>query len=202
MKFAYADPPYIGQAKRHYKNHKDYAGEVNHKELIDKLVEEYPDGWALSLSAPTLKQILNMCPDDVRVMIWVKPFHAWKKNVSPSYGYEPVIFSGGRERKTFGNENTKGFGYQDWVSANITMKKGLSGAKPERFCIWLFEVLNVRPGDTLDDLFPGSGIVSEMYDWYIKQYKDNAVDLREAAKLNKQDIRKYIEENDDRYRSS
>ena len=77
------------------------------------------------------------------------------------------------------------------------MRKGLSGAKPERFCIWLFEVLNVRPGDTLDDLFPGSGIVSEMYDWYIKQYKDNAVDLREAAKLNKQDIRKYIKENND-----
>ena len=79
MKFAYADPPYIGQSKRHYKDHEDYAGEVNHKELINRLVKEYPDGWALSLSAPTLKQILNMCPDDVRVMVWVKPFHAWKK---------------------------------------------------------------------------------------------------------------------------
>ena len=98
MKFAYADPPYIGQAARHYKDHKDYAGEVNHKELIDKLVSDYPDGWALSLSAPSLKQILNLCPDDVRVMIWVKPFHAWK-NVTPSYGYEPVIVYGGRKRR-------------------------------------------------------------------------------------------------------
>ena len=108
-----------------------------------------------------------MCPDNVRVMVWVKPFHAWKKNVTPSYGYEPVIFSGGRQRKTFGNESVKGLGYQDWVSASITMKKGLTGAKPERFCIWLFEVLNVRPGDILDDLFPGTGVVTEMYNWYI-----------------------------------
>ena len=54
MKFAYADPPYLNQSKKHYKNHKDYAGEVNHKKLIDKLVKEYPDGWALSLSALSL----------------------------------------------------------------------------------------------------------------------------------------------------
>ena len=80
------------------------------------------------------------------------------------------------------------------MSASITMKKGLTGAKPERFCIWLFEVLNVRPGDILDDLFPGTGVVTEMYNWYINQYKDVATDLREVAKLNKQDIRKYIEE--------
>ena len=191
MKFAYADPPYIGQAARHYKDHKDYAGEVNHKELIDKLVSDYPDGWALSLSAPSLKQILNLCPDDVRVMIWVKPFHAWK-NVTPSYGYEPVIVYGGRKRPSYGKESVKALGYKDWVSANITMKKGLTGAKPERFCIWLFEVLNVEPNDTLDDLFPGTGIVSDMYKWYISQYKSDATDIKEIVKENRQEIRRYI----------
>ncbi len=191
MKFAYADPPYIGQSKRHYKNHKDYAGEVNHKELIEKLVSEYSDGWALSLSAPSLKQILNLCPNDIRVIIWVKPFHAWK-NVTPSYGYEPVIVFGGRKRKDYGNKSVKGLGYQDWISANITMKKGLTGAKPERFCIWLFEVLNVRPEDTLDDLYPGTGIISEMYTWYISQYKEDASDIKEIAKQNKQEIRRWL----------
>ncbi len=191
MKFAYADPPYIGQAARHYKDHKDYAGEVNHKELIDKLVSDYPDGWALSLSAPSLKQILNLCPDDVRVMIWVKPFHAWK-SVTPSYGYEPVIVYGGRKRSSYGKESVKALGYKDWVSANITMKKGLTGAKPERFCIWLFEVLNVEPNDTLDDLFPGTGIVSDMYEWYIGQYKSDATDIKEIVKENRQEIRRYI----------
>lgn len=45
MKFAYADPPYIGQAKRHYQSE-----EVDHEKLIKRLINEYPDGWALSLS--------------------------------------------------------------------------------------------------------------------------------------------------------
>lgn len=39
MRLAYADPPYPGQAKRHYGNHSDYAGEVNHRNLIDQLCE-------------------------------------------------------------------------------------------------------------------------------------------------------------------
>jgi hypothetical protein len=184
MKFAYADPPYINQSKKHYKNHKDYAGEVNHKELINQLVKEYPDGWALSLSAVSLKEILNLCPDDVRVMIWVKPFHAWKKGVTPSYGYEPVIVYGGRKRTEFGNKQVKALGFTDWVSANITLKKGLTGAKPQKFCLWLFEVLNVQPGDTLDDLYPGTEIVSNMFNWYIDQYKDDATDLKEISKNN------------------
>jgi hypothetical protein len=37
VKFAYADPPYPGQARRHYSDHPDYGGEVDHRELIDRL---------------------------------------------------------------------------------------------------------------------------------------------------------------------
>lgn len=48
---AYADPPYIGQSARHYEDHPDYAGEVDHSKLIERLLIEYPDGWALSLFA-------------------------------------------------------------------------------------------------------------------------------------------------------
>lgn len=33
MRVAYADPPYPGQAARHYADHPDYAGEVDHQEL-------------------------------------------------------------------------------------------------------------------------------------------------------------------------
>lgn len=54
MRVAYADPPYIGQSAKHYRNHPDYAGEVDHLALIDRLVSEYPDGWALSLVHPEL----------------------------------------------------------------------------------------------------------------------------------------------------
>jgi hypothetical protein len=148
--FAYADPPYIGQARKHYQ-----CAEVDHAELIATLVDKYPDGWALSLSSPTLKIILPMCPDDVRVMAWVKPFAAFKPGVNPAYAWEPVIVRGGRKRTR--QQPT----ICDWVSANITLKRGLSGAKPEAFCLWLFSVLGAQPGDELHDLFPGTGAVTQ-----------------------------------------
>lgn len=157
MRFAYADPPYIGQAKKRY-SHDPNCAEVDHEALIQRLVSEYPDGWALSCSSPTLKTILPMCPDTVRVMAWMKPFCAFKANVNPAYAWEPVIVSGGRKRTR--QQPT----VRDWVSANITLKKGLCGAKPEGFCNWLLDVLNVEAGDTLDDLFPGTGIVTECFE--------------------------------------
>jgi hypothetical protein len=33
------------------------------------------------------------------------------------------------------------------------------GAKPAAVCRWIFTLLGAAPGDTLDDLFPGSGSV-------------------------------------------
>jgi hypothetical protein len=149
--FAYADPPYPGCGHR-YPEKK----EVDHRELVDRLVAEYPDGWALSTSSVALKMVLNLCPDNVRVMAWVKPFAVFKPNVNPGYTWEPVIVSGGRRRTR--QQPTA----RDWVSANITLKKGLVGAKPETFCAWILDVLNYQPGDTLDDLFPGTGVMSRV----------------------------------------
>jgi hypothetical protein len=162
VRFAYADPPYIGQAKKHY-SHDPNCAEVDHKELVNRLVSDYPDGWALSLSSPSLKQILAYCPDDVRVMPWVKPFCSFKPNVNPAYAWEPVIVRGGRKR---GRDLPT---IRDWVSANIMLKKGLCGAKPPAFCEWLFEVLGAQPGDELDDLFPGTGIVTDVWRTKITQ---------------------------------
>jgi hypothetical protein len=34
------------------------------------------------------------------------------------------------------------------------------GSKPPDFCRWLFGPLGALPGDSLDDLYPGSGIVT------------------------------------------
>jgi len=153
MRFAYADPPYIGRAY-YYRNHPDYAGEVDHAELVSRLVREYPDGWALSLSSPSLRVVLPMCPDDVRVMAWVKPFCSFKPGINPAYAWEPIIVRGGRKR---GRDVPT---VRDWVSANITLQKGLTGAKPPSVCRWLFDVLGATKEDTLDDLFPGTGIVT------------------------------------------
>lgn len=153
MRFAYADPPYIGQAKKHY-SHDVRCAEVDHAALIQTLASEYLDGWALSCSSPSLQQILALCPPDVRVMAWVKPFCAFKASVNPAYAWEPVIVRGGRKRTR--QQPT----VRDWVSESITLRKGLCGAKPKEFCYWMFDVLNVHDGDTLADLFPGTGIVT------------------------------------------
>lgn len=70
-RLVYADPPYPGQAKRHYGDHPDYAGEVDHGALIRRLL--HYDGWALSTSNRALRQVLALCPDHVRVLSWHKP---------------------------------------------------------------------------------------------------------------------------------
>lgn len=150
MKFAYADPPYPGCAHLYPENE-----EVDHKVLIEMLCNDFPDGWALSTSSPALRDVLNLCPDDVRLMAWVKPFCSFKPNVNPAYAWEPIIVRGGRRR------TREQLTCRDWVSANITLKKGLTGAKPPDFCQWLFDVLNIEPEDEFVDLYPGTGIVTE-----------------------------------------
>jgi hypothetical protein len=139
LHMAYADPPYIGQSKRHYEDHPDYAGEVDHGKLIRRLVEEYPDGWALSASSPSLWEVQmhlecehdwSLLRGDYRVMAWVKPFAAFKKNVRVAYAWEPVIVKPAERLE--GAVPTR-----DFVAEPITMKRGLTGAKPERFCFWL-----------------------------------------------------------------
>jgi hypothetical protein len=74
IRVAYADPPYVGQAKKHYGDHRDYAGEVDHRDLIHRLAGDYPDGWALSCSCQSLQEILRLAPDGVRVGAWFKPW--------------------------------------------------------------------------------------------------------------------------------
>jgi hypothetical protein len=87
--FAYADPPYPGQSLKHYGDHPDYAGEVDQAQLIDRLERGY-DGWLLHTASSSLRDLLPLCPE-VRIFAWVKPFAAFKRNVSPAYAWEPVI---------------------------------------------------------------------------------------------------------------
>ncbi len=172
MRIAYADPPYIGCARMHYKDHPDFAGEVDHLQLIQKLHSEFPDGWALSCSSPTLRELLNICAsvgaDDVRVAAWVKPWAVWKPGMSVAYAWEPVIWRGGRKK------NKKEHTSRDWVSANAVMRRRndpnqTKGTKPLEFCCWLFDLFNMRPEDELVDLFAGSGAVVEAWEWWKRQ---------------------------------
>jgi hypothetical protein len=172
MKLAYADPPYIGQAKKHYGD-EELCAEVDHRALIIQL-EEY-DGWALSCSSPSLQEILSYCPTTVRVASWVKPFASFKPGVNPAYAWEPVIFSPARA-----NERDKPT-VRDWVAANITLKRGLSGAKPFKFSMWLFDLLGAEPGDEFADLYPGTGAVSAAWEYWQAVQARQQMPLWEAA---------------------
>jgi hypothetical protein len=182
MTFAYSDPPYLGQGKRLYGAHPEaaiYDDPETHRRMIAEMTKVYPDGWAMSLSTPSMQTILPMCPPDVRIGSWVKTFCAFKKGVRPCYSWEPVVFWRGRnppiERHPppvkGGKQTTpKDFLRTDYdeglltpvIAESITLKKGLTGAKPEKFCHWVLDLLNFQPGDVMVDLFPGTGIMGRV----------------------------------------
>ena len=168
MRAAYADPPYLGCGKSHYgKLHEqagDYDDPMTHKRLIERLTDEY-EAWALSCHEPSLHILRPWCPEDCRTGAWVKPFAAFRPGVTHAYTWEPVIFRFSRKRTK--QQDT----WRDFIEAEppavkepITMRRGFTGAKPEKFCFWLFEALNLQDGDEFHDLFPGSGAVTAAYE--------------------------------------
>jgi hypothetical protein len=158
---AYADPPYPGCAKL-YRDHPDYAGEVDHRVLVRHI--DHFDGWILHTASTTLGYVLGeLAAAQItgwRVMAWVKPFAAFKRNVSVAYAWEPVIVKPVRKPAVEHAHEVS----RDWLSEPITLQRGLTGAKPERVCRWLFDVAGCRPGDELADLFPGTGAVSHAWE--------------------------------------
>ena len=85
MRLAYADPPYPGNAEL-YRDHPDYAGEVDHAQLVERLATY--DGWVLHTSSKAIGYVLGLCPDDVRVLAWV--------NHNIGRAWEPVIVKAAR----------------------------------------------------------------------------------------------------------
>lgn len=175
MKFAYADPPYLGLAEKFYGHlHAEaaaYDDPETHRTLIARMTDEY-DGWALSLHLPSLGVILPMCPPDARVGAWVKPFASFKKNVTRAWTWEPIILWGGRKIPI--TKNT----VRDWIEAPcvaepITLRRGFTGAKPAAVCHWIFSWLNMQAGDEFVDMFPGSGAVSVAFDDWLASRTGN-----------------------------
>lgn len=169
MRIAYADPPYLGCCRLYEHHHPDgqcWDDVATHAALIERLCQDFPDGWALSATSVSLRTILPLCPADVRVAAWVKPFCAFKRGVRPAYAWEPVIFRGGRNPsaghshpppKKGGAQTTP----KDYVAESITLRRGLTGAKPRKVCEWILALLNVQEGDEVVDLYPGTGIMTE-----------------------------------------
>lgn len=94
-RLAYADPPYPGRAG-YYVDHPDYAGEVDHAQLVDQLMTY--DGWALSTAADALPAVLEVCPADVQVAAWHRGHRPHNNAVGPLNAWEPVIYRRPRRR--------------------------------------------------------------------------------------------------------
>jgi hypothetical protein len=153
---AYADPPYPGMS-RIYKDHPDYAGEVDHHELVARLERDY-GAWVLHTASTTLEEVLGACRwagARVRVGAWCKTFCAFRKGTGVAYAWEPVILRPtGRGRR---REQPTSL---DWIACPAPLGDGLAGAKPEAVVHWALRALDADPGeDEVDDLFPGSGNV-------------------------------------------
>lgn len=166
MKLAYADPPYPGCAHL-YSEHPDFAGEVDHRELVERLEAEY-DGWVLHTHIPGLRMMerQHILPETgIRICQWFKPFCAFKRNVPVAYAYEPVIVRAARKPVVSKRLTMRDYieSEGEGVKSSITMKRGLTGAKPEYVCHWAFEMLAAHPDDELHDLYPGTGAVTEAW---------------------------------------
>jgi len=159
MHFAYADPPYPGKAFYYPENR-----EVDYASLVDRLDRSYSDGWALSVSAPGLRDVLPLCPKEVRVCAWFKgPRYTTARRALCSW--EPLIVCRGRPLATDRVQRVL-----DGLIARGRFRAfpgAMVGMKPPAFAEWMFAQLGATRGDFLDDLFPGSGAIGVAWIRYV-----------------------------------
>lgn len=162
MKFAYADPPYLGYGKfydEHHEQSRQYDSLSAHVALLEQLTTEFSDGWALSMTSGNLLELgdlIRRIAPTARIAAWVKPFASFKPGVSPAYTWEPIVFVNTKKHPK--DEPT----VRDHFAANITLGRGLVGAKPESVCSWILDLLGWTADDELVDLFPGTGVMDRV----------------------------------------
>lgn len=167
-RFAYADPPYPGNAHL-YLGHPDYAGEVDHAELLSRLATY--DGWALSTSARALPAVLALAVAQglpVRVAAWIRGVRPHATARHAVNAWEPVIYLPVPSSDAGVDVLTHG------VVSMRTLPSRVIGAKPAAFCRWIFELIGAGPRDSFDDLFPGSGIVGKAWEFYAAAEHDTS----------------------------
>ena len=158
MTFAYADPPYPGKASLYPEK-----TEVDHASLLERLTQNYPDGWALSTSSEALRDVLSLAPGGVRICAWFKgPRHTKSRRALVSW--EPLIVFGGRPLRVDVVQDLS-----DGLVAVGRFRRfpgAMVGMKPPAFAEWMFRQLGASRADRLDDLFPGSGAIRRAWARY------------------------------------
>lgn len=181
MKLAIADPPYLGRAACHYgldavvdwhsgpvararghaygrastSLHAEAAiwdDPARHVQLVRDLDAEY-DGWAIAAWRTSLPVYLEADPG-LRVAVWVKP-GAVPGGARIVTSWEPVLLRIPATRTAA----VAGQGIRDVLTASAP-RIAHTGAKPRAWTRWVLDMLGYRDGDSVTDLFPGSGAVT------------------------------------------
>lgn len=177
ISLAYFDPPYMGKAHL-YRGHPDFGGEVDHAALLEQA--RTFDGWALSLSASSLPDVLALVRaagiEGVRVAGWFRHARAHRQARVPRSSWEPVIYAGGRS-----DLGAPPDALLHGVSARTTDPGRVIGAKPAAFAFWLFALLGARPGDSFADVFPGSGGISRAWRVFEQRAQPSRLQSRPAS---------------------
>jgi hypothetical protein len=130
-RFAYADPPYPDCAGRYYRR-----AETDHRDLVARLMRDYPNGWALSTSAAGLAHVLAYCPKGTRVCPWVRGSRKVASKMA-RYAWEPLLVYGGRQARRCEDLHDALI----WGGHQHSHPGALVGMKPAAFCEWMFRLL-------------------------------------------------------------
>lgn len=177
MKLVIADPPYppfVGAGGRKNRASRWYgtgqrsttdrpadvhpaAGEWDaperHRALLVELLDT-SDGFAIATSPDGLAAY-GALPPAARIMAWFKP------NAQPGAHrlrslWEPVILYPPKGRRS----NRGPGSVPDTLVCPIDPRR-FRGAKPEAWTHWVLDALTCTPGDTVVDMFNGSGAVAQ-----------------------------------------
>lgn len=189
LRFAYADPPYPGLARRLYR-----CAEVDHRELIERLFNEHPDGWALSTHASSLIEVGAMVRElaiadevadveQLRVSIWNRGSRSGIASRRARNAWEPLIVYGGRPLELATDETLDDVLTCSPRATPSSIPGAVIGMKSPAFAEWMFRQLGALRGDTMIDMFPGSGVVSRAWSLYSRSPDSLHVNTRRASRL-------------------
>ena len=178
MKLCIADPPYLGRAEMFYgatpKANMNVGGNINvmhkadnhpdahlwdkpetHQQMVERLVKDY-DGWAIAMVPDSLAHYLAWVPRRTRIAVWHDP-RVMPTGQHPRRRWEPVLvyIPDGRRRVV-----DVSCPVGDVLTCPHS-QGSFAGHKPRQWTRWVLDMLGYDPEtDTVDDLFPGSGTVS------------------------------------------
>jgi hypothetical protein len=177
MRLCIADPPYLGRAHRYYGVGGSGAGHGKmradehpaavewdnpdrHVRLVHDLDATY-DAWAIAMTVYSIGVYASAVTLDsrsgYRFAAWVKPNGGVPSGSRIHTSWEPVLFHIPLARR----KRESGPFINDHLAANAG-GASFMGAKPQAWTRWVLDLMGYDPEqDTVTDLFPGSGAVTQ-----------------------------------------